>query len=161
MSLVTRLSLPDADATAALGERIALRLRAGDVVALSGGLGAGKTTLARAIIRALGYQGEVPSPSFAIVQTYDPPDLRMPVVHADFYRLNDPDEAAELALDDYRQGAAMIAEWPDHAGGFAHEPGCLSIRIEGAAGSVAEGAEAGRIAIVEPGTDWLERFRSA
>lgn len=145
-----RLALPDLAATAALGERIAEVLRPGDVVALSGGLGAGKTTLARAIIAALGHQGEVPSPSFAIVETYDPPAVRLPLVHADFYRLARPEEAEELGLDDYRQGAALIAEWPEQAGGFAHEPGCLSLTLES--------ADEGRIAIVEPGRDWLGRL---
>ena len=145
-----RLALPDPAATQALGARIAECLRAGDVVALSGGLGAGKTTLARAIIAALGHQGEVPSPSFAIIETYDPPLVRLPLVHADFYRLERPEEAEELGLDDYREGAALLAEWPENAGGFAHEPGCLSITIET--------AEMGRIAIVEPGADWLGRL---
>lgn len=145
-----RLDLPDLVAMEALGARIAALLRPDDVVALSGGLGAGKTTLARAIIAALGHAGEVPSPSFAIIETYDPPALRLPLVHADFYRLDDPAEAAELGLDDYRQGAAMIAEWPEMAGGFTNEPGCLSIRLET--------AETGRIAIVEPGADWLGRL---
>lgn len=144
-----RLELPDLAAMERLGGEIARVLRAGDVVALSGGLGAGKTTLARAIIAALGHAGEVPSPSFAIIETYDPPALRLPLVHADFYRLKHPEEAEELGLDDYRQGAALIAEWPEMAGGFAHEPGCLSIRLET--------AETGRIAIVEPGADWLGR----
>lgn len=144
-----KIALPDLAATAALGQRIAAALRPGDVVALSGGLGAGKTTLARAIIAALGHTGEVPSPSFAIIETYDPPAVRLPLVHADFYRLERPEEAEELGLDDYRQGAALLAEWPEYAGGFAHEPACLSIRIET--------AETGRIAIVEPGADWLGR----
>jgi tRNA threonylcarbamoyladenosine biosynthesis protein TsaE len=134
----------------AFGQRIAERLRPGDVVALSGGLGAGKTTLARAIIAALGHAGEVPSPSFAIVELYEPPAVRLPLVHADFYRLKAPEEAQEIGLDDYREGAALLAEWPDHAGGFAHEPGCLSILLEN------EGA--GRIAIVNAGPDWLGRL---
>jgi tRNA threonylcarbamoyladenosine biosynthesis protein TsaE len=144
------IELPDLAATQAFGARIAAQLRAGDVVALSGGLGAGKTTLARAVIAALGHAGEVPSPSFAIIETYDPPQVRLPLVHADFYRLNDPAEALELGLDDYRDGAALLAEWPEHAGGFAHEPACLSVRLES--------AESGRIAIVEPGLDWLGRL---
>lgn len=144
-----RVPLPDIAATEALGARIAAALRPGDVVALTGGLGAGKTTLARAIIAALGHQGEVPSPSFAIIETYDPPVVRLPLVHADFYRLERPEEADEIGLDDYREGAALIAEWPDHAGGFAHEPGCLSIAIEI--------AETERTAIVEPGANWLGR----
>ena len=145
-----KIELPDLAATSALGERIAAVLQAGDVVALSGGLGAGKTTLARAIIAALGHRGEVPSPSFAIIETYDPPTVSLPLVHADFYRLTRPQEAEELGLDDYREGAALIAEWPKQAGGFGHEAGCLSIRLET--------AETGRIAIVEPGVDWLGRL---
>ena len=145
-----RITLPDLAATAALGARIAERLCPGDVIALSGTLGAGKTTLARAIIAALGHDGEVPSPSFAIFESYDPPLVRLPVVHADFYRLARPAEAYELGLDDYRDGAALLAEWPDHAGGFAHEPGCLSIKLEG--------GDQDRMAIVEPGADWLSRW---
>ncbi len=141
--------LPDLAAMDRFGRAIAGVLRAGDVVALSGGLGAGKTTLARGIIAGLGHEGEVPSPSFAIIETYDPPAVRLPLVHADFYRLEHPREAEELGLDDYREGAALIAEWPDHAGGFAREPACLEITLET--------AEMGRIAIVSPGADWLGR----
>ncbi len=141
-------ALPDLTAMEAFGKRIAARLRAGDVVALNGGLGAGKTTLARSIIAALGHVGEVPSPTFTIIETYDA--LNPPLVHADFYRLDDPAEVEELGLDDYRNGAVLIAEWPDHAGGFAHEPGCLTITLE----IVGEG----RRAIVEPGADWVERL---
>jgi tRNA threonylcarbamoyladenosine biosynthesis protein TsaE len=147
---MTTVALPDLAAMERFGAAIAARLRPGDVVALSGGLGAGKTTLARAVIAALGYGGEIPSPSFAIVELYEPPEVRLPLVHADFYRLKHPSEAEEIGLDDYRQGAALIAEWPDHAGGFALEPGCLSILLE----DVGEG----RIAIVEGGADWLGRL---
>lgn len=143
------VDLPDFAASQALARRIAAGLRAGDVVALSGGLGAGKTTLARGIIAAIGHEGEVPSPSFAIIELYDRPAVRLPLVHADFYRLDDPSEADEIGLDDYREGAALLAEWPEHAGGFAHEPGCLSILLES--------TENGRRAIVTPGRDWLQR----
>ncbi len=144
------IALPDLAATAALAARIADVLRPGDVVALHGGLGAGKTTLARAVLAALGYHGDVPSPTFAIIEVYDPPAVRLPVVHADFYRLNSPAEAGEIGLDDYRQGAALLAEWPDHAGGFGHEPGCLTIRMET--------RDNARQAIVEPGAYWIERL---
>ena len=144
------IDLPDLAATTALAGRIAVALVAGDVVALHGGLGAGKTTLARAIVAALGHAGEVPSPTFAIIELYEPPGIRLPVVHADFYRLNHPAEADEIGLDDYRTGAALLAEWPDRAGGFAHEPGCLTIRMET--------RDKARRAIVEPGRLWQERM---
>lgn len=150
MSEPAHYELPDLAAMATLGAAIAEKLRAGDVVALEGGLGAGKTTLARAIIAALGYPGEVPSPTFTIIETYDAPPLSLPIAHADFYRLEEPGEIDELGLDDYREGAALIAEWPDHAGGFAHEAGCLSILLETAG--------EGRIAIARGGADWLGRM---
>ena len=147
-SVSFEVALPDLSAMEALGGRIAERLRAGDVVALSGGLGAGKTTLARAIIAALGHPGEVPSPTFTILETYDA--LDPPLVHADFYRLERVEEAEELGLDDYREGRALLAEWPENASGFVHEPQCLAIALE-IAGN-------GRVAIVEPGSDWLGRL---
>ncbi|MCU0946951.1 MAG: tRNA (adenosine(37)-N6)-threonylcarbamoyltransferase complex ATPase subunit type 1 TsaE [Porphyrobacter sp.] len=149
-----RTPLPDLAAVAAYGAAIAARLRPGDVVALSGGLGAGKTTLARAILASLGHNGEVPSPTFTIIETYDAPPLALAVVHADFYRLKHPDEVHELGLDDYREGAVLIAEWPDHAGGFAHEPGCLSVQLEPAQNP----GETGRTAIARGGVDWLGRM---
>ncbi|MBX7483566.1 tRNA (adenosine(37)-N6)-threonylcarbamoyltransferase complex ATPase subunit type 1 TsaE [Qipengyuania qiaonensis] len=142
-----RVELPDLSAMEAFGRRIAMRVEPGDVVALSGTLGTGKTTLARAVIAALGHEGEVPSPTYTIIETYD--GLRVPLVHADFYRLQDPSEADELGLDDYREEAVLLAEWPDHAGGFAHEAGCLSIALE----KVGDGREA----VVSPGTSWQSR----
>ena len=142
------IDLPDLAAMDAMGARIAAHLSAGDVVALAGELGSGKTTLARSILAALGHTGEVPSPTFTILESYETTDP--PVVHADFYRLERPEEAKELGLDDYREGAALIAEWPLRAGGFAHEPACLSIRLE-------KRGE-GRRAIVEAGGDWQSRW---
>ncbi len=130
--------------------RIAALLRASDVVALSGGLGTGKTTLCRAILAALGHVGEVPSPTFTIIETYDPPDTRLPVVHADFYRLESPQELEEIGLGHYREGAVLLAEWPGRAGGFAHEAGCLAITLE-VSGD-------GRRAVIEPGDDWSGRW---
>lgn len=150
----TREILPDLAAMAAYGARIAATLRAGDVVALEGGLGAGKTTLARAILAALGHAGEVPSPTFTIIETYAAPPLRLAVVHADFYRLEDPSELAEIGLDDYREGAVLLAEWPDHAGGFAHEAGCLAVTLS----PQGESGEGGRIAIARGGADWVGRM---
>ena len=143
-----RIELPDLSAMDRFGARIAGQLKPGDVIALSGGLGAGKTTLARAIIAALGHIGEVPSPTFTLIEAYD--TLDPPVAHADFYRLARPADAEELGLEHYRDGPVLIAEWPENAGGFAHEPQCLAIGLETAGN--------GRAAIVEPGEDWLGRL---
>ena len=90
--------LADEQATDDLGARIARTLRAGDVVALSGALGVGKTALARGILAALGHEGEVPSPSFAIIQPYD--ELELPVWHVDLFRIEDVGELEELGEGD-------------------------------------------------------------
>ena len=109
------IPLPDPEATEALGARIASALRPGDVVALRGDLGAGKTTLARGILRGLGFEGEVASPTFPIVQPYE--ELALPVWHVDLYRIEDPAEIRELALDEALDGGALLVEWPDRLGG--------------------------------------------
>lgn len=108
------LHLPDEAATAALGERLAALLRAGDTLLLEGPIGAGKSHLARALIRArLGRMEDVPSPTFTLVQTYDAdPDIW----HADLYRLTHPDEVLELGLDDAFTSAICLVEWPDRLG---------------------------------------------
>jgi len=107
--------LADEAATARLGEDLAIALRPGDAIALKGDLGAGKSTLARALIRALADDAdlEVPSPTFTLVQSYE---TRIPVHHFDLYRLSAPEELDELGLDDaLLQGAALV-EWPERAG---------------------------------------------
>lgn len=113
----------------ALGAALAQVLRAGDVIALSGGLGAGKTTLARGLLAALGLAEEAPSPTFAIVQPYDVQELRLPVAHVDLYRLDDPAEVAELGLDDYRSDGALVVEWPERMGERLW-PDALLVKIE-------------------------------
>jgi tRNA threonylcarbamoyladenosine biosynthesis protein TsaE len=100
-------------ATAALGARIGAVARAGDVVALMGDLGAGKTTLARGLIQSRIGPQDVPSPTFTLVQTYDGAGL--PIWHFDLYRLNDPREARELGLEEAVDGLCLI-EWPDRLG---------------------------------------------
>lgn len=97
----------------ALGEAIAGMLRIGDAIGLNGTLGAGKTSLARAIIRALGFRWDIPSPSFAIIQTYEVPATRLPLWHIDLYRIDHHEEVAELGLEEGRQMAALLVEWPD------------------------------------------------
>lgn len=99
--------------TEAIGRALAERLRVGDAVALSGTLGAGKTTLARGVLRGLGFPGDVASPTFPIVQCYQPPDVRIPVWHVDLYRIEDPLELDELGLDEALESAALLIEWPE------------------------------------------------
>jgi tRNA threonylcarbamoyladenosine biosynthesis protein TsaE len=98
----------------AFGQRLAAVLRPGDVVALFGDLGAGKTTLARGVLRGLGFMGDVASPTFPIVQPYD--ELALPVWHVDLYRIEAADEIAELALEDALDGGALLLEWPERMG---------------------------------------------
>ncbi len=105
--------LQDESETLELGRVIGRLLRAGDKIALAGDLGAGKTTLARGMMQGLGFDDEVPSPTFAIVQQYDPPETRLPVAHVDLYRIEDAAEIEELGLDDILFDGALIAEWPD------------------------------------------------
>jgi len=102
--------LADDAATEALGTELAATLRPGDLVVLEGDLGAGKTALARSIIRSLAGEPtlDVPSPTFALVQPYDTPDG--PVLHADLYRLGDPREVDELGLLD-NPDAIVLVEW--------------------------------------------------
>ena len=110
------MRLADEQATAALGAALAAKARAGDVITLSGALGAGKTALARGLIAALGHGGDVPSPSFAIVQPYE--ELDPPVWHVDLYRIEDASEIEELGLD-AAADALLLVEWPERAGAGA------------------------------------------
>lgn len=111
---IERIFLSDDEATAALGARLAAALKPGDLVLLSGGLGAGKTALARTIIRTLvgDPRLDVPSPSFALVQPYEA--AGKPVLHADLYRLREEREIDELGLFD-RADAIVLVEWPERA----------------------------------------------
>lgn len=101
------------DDSLALGARIARVARPGDVVTLSGPLGAGKTSIARGLLNELGLEGEAPSPSYAIVQPYAPPEVRFPVLHVDLYRIEDAEEAVELGLWEARHDSLLVVEWPE------------------------------------------------
>lgn len=134
------IALADDAATAALGARLAGQLQPGDLVLLEGGLGAGKTALARAIIRTLMEDPalDVPSPSFALVQPYE--GRGVAVLHADLYRISDPREADELGLFD-RSDAIVLVEWAER---MPELQSLASVRV---ALSVPEGGR-GRIAVV-------------
>ncbi len=120
--------VPNEEALHRLVMDVAIALEPGDLVTLSGDLGAGKTTFARALIRHLAGDRtiEVPSPSFTLIQTYDLP--RFPVVHADLYRVSGSSELAELGFEDLPAGAVTLLEWPDRAAGFL-PPDRLDIAI--------------------------------
>ncbi|HET7816833.1 MAG TPA: tRNA (adenosine(37)-N6)-threonylcarbamoyltransferase complex ATPase subunit type 1 TsaE [Sphingomicrobium sp.] len=139
--------LKDEEATVALGARIAAVLRPGDVITLAGPLGVGKTALARGVIEALGHRGEVPSPSFAIVQPYD--ELDPPLWHVDLFRLEEASELAELGLDAAGEGVLLI-EWPDRAGAGAW-PEALGLTLDFA------GAAARRLTAKVP-SSWEARW---
>ncbi|MGD9966017.1 MAG: tRNA (adenosine(37)-N6)-threonylcarbamoyltransferase complex ATPase subunit type 1 TsaE [Hyphomonadaceae bacterium] len=110
------VALPDAMATLAFGRRLGERLGVGDVVCLSGNLGAGKTTLARGAIEAwTGYPDETPSPTYTLVQTYE--GGRGELWHVDLYRLKQADDAWELGLEDAFASAACLIEWPERLEG--------------------------------------------
>jgi len=110
------IDLPDEAVTRALARRLANELRAGDLVTLGGDLGAGKTTLARAIIRALmrNEQTEVPSPTYTLLQTYEGPEFS--IIHADLYRITHPSELAELGWEEAAENALVLVEWAEKAG---------------------------------------------
>jgi tRNA threonylcarbamoyladenosine biosynthesis protein TsaE len=143
------IDLPDEAATAALAARLAAVVRPGDVIALQGELGAGKTSFARAFIRALGGSGEVPSPTFTLVQVYELG--RATVWHFDGYRLRDPEEAWELGIEEAFSEGISLVEWPERFGAL------LPARRLNIALSAGAAASARRAVVDAPG-DWAERL---
>jgi len=121
-----RIELDGLGATMALGARIAAGLGRGDSVALTGDLGAGKTTLARAVLTALGVRETMPSPTFTLVQSYLTP--RLQVRHYDLYRIEQEAELDELGLDEALEDGAVLIEWPERAGSRLPED-ALTIRL--------------------------------
>jgi tRNA threonylcarbamoyl adenosine modification protein YjeE len=142
------LPLPDLSATARLGKAIAGALKPGDAVALWGELGAGKTTLARAILQALGVTEEVPSPTFTLVQSYD---TLPPVAHFDLYRLKSAREMEELGFEDALADGAVLVEWPERAP-EALPPEALHVRL-----GLRDGA---RLARLTGPVRWAKEMRS-
>jgi tRNA threonylcarbamoyl adenosine modification protein YjeE len=144
------LPLPDLEATRQLGRRLAPLLRSGDVIALRGVLGAGKTELARALLRArAGAEIEVPSPSYTLVQDYRFADLA--IRHIDLYRIEDPTELLELGLDAPAAGEAWLLEWPER-GAAGLPPDRLDLELR--QGDVADA----RSAHLSAGAGWAARL---
>ena len=146
MHVTLTYDLDDADR---IGAAIGAVLSPGDVVLLSGDLGAGKTTLARAMLKARGLAGEAPSPTFAIVQPYAPPEVDLPIAHVDLYRIEEQGELIELGLDDYLHDGALLVEWPDRLGTQGW-PGALSIMISGSGDA--------RVLTADVPTSWGSRW---
>jgi tRNA threonylcarbamoyladenosine biosynthesis protein TsaE len=140
--------LEDEAATERLGSQLAAMLRPGDVVTLSGPLGVGKTALARAVIRSLGHKGDVPSPSFAIVQPYE--ELDPPIWHVDLFRIEEAGELEELGLDSAGE-SVLLVEWPERAGDAAW-PEALRLTLD-----FEQGGARRLTAMVPPA--WQERWR--
>lgn len=120
--------LVDSTASEALGASLAAVVRPGDVITLSGPLGAGKTSIARGLLAALGLEGEAPSPTFAIVQPYEPPETWLPVLHVDLYRIEQVEEIDELGLDEARGDSLLVIEWPERAPG--RWPDALALTLD-------------------------------
>ncbi len=93
------------------GRRLAGSLQAGDWISIDGPLGAGKTVLCKGILEGLGFTGEVTSPSYAIIHQYDPPEVKIRVIHADLYRIDDAAEIEQLGLDDQGDDCITLVEW--------------------------------------------------
>lgn len=143
--MAARLVVPLADiaATQKLAAHLASVLRARDVILLRGDLGAGKTTFARHLLQALGIAGEIPSPTFTLVQSYDAPSFA--VFHFDLYRLKTPEEIEEIGFDEACADGLVLVEWPEKAESFMPR-GALALRFalspSGAREVVIEAAQA-------------------
>jgi len=146
---MTGIRLADPDATEAFGASLAPLVRAGDIITLSGDLGMGKTSIARGLLAALGLAGEAPSPSFAIVQPYDPPDVRLPVLHVDLYRIDDPEDLEELGLAEALGDTLLLVEWPERAPGYW--PHALALTL-------APAPDGGRILTADVPASWKPRW---
>ena len=125
------MPLPNEQATEALGATLAARLKPGDVVGLKGDLGAGKTTLARAIVRAAAGDPDliVPSPTFTLVEVYDTP--RGPIWHFDLYRLDSPDQVYELGWEEALAEGVVLMEWPERLGPLLPQHLSVTLEVDG------------------------------
>jgi len=159
MPMIRRESAPHIDlsdlaATAAFGRRLAGLLRRGDVVALKGGLGVGKTTLARAVVAGLSPEsGDVPSPTFTLVQTYPIAlaDGPAELWHFDLYRLDRPDQVYELGIEEALAEGVSLIEWPELSAGMLSKESLLTIELQIISGQA-------RRALIQGGAAWRDRL---
>ncbi|MEM9839907.1 MAG: tRNA (adenosine(37)-N6)-threonylcarbamoyltransferase complex ATPase subunit type 1 TsaE [Pseudomonadota bacterium] len=149
LKAMVNLRSRDEQQTARLGAVLGPQLRSGDLVLLEGNLGAGKTSLARAIIRGMaGAPIDVPSPTFGLIESYD---FETPLYHVDLYRLDDADQALELGLEDMMDAGIMLIEWPERVPWLSRGPR-LEIRIE----AKKDGTR--MIRLTPHGGDWAARL---
>lgn len=141
------IALKNEDATAALGARLGAAFAAGDIVLLSGDLGAGKSTLARGVIKSLCGHEEAPSPTYTFVETYEAPTLTL--WHFDFYRLEKPEDVWELGFEEALDGGVSLIEWPERLGALKPAE-ALEIRLE------IKGC--GRLALIKANENWRNRL---
>ena len=157
--LVLQLELPDLASTQQLGALLADGLAVGDVISLSGPLGAGKSTLARAIIiSANPNEADIPSPTFSLVQTYEMAD-RTPLWHLDLYRIESPEDAMQLGLDDAFVDAVCLIEWPDRLKELLPKS-TLSIYLCQAGGDDLGDSAGTRLAKIIAPPHWADRLQA-
>ncbi|WP_417316963.1 tRNA (adenosine(37)-N6)-threonylcarbamoyltransferase complex ATPase subunit type 1 TsaE [Emcibacter sp.] len=153
-TVIYQTRLKDLNATRKLAQSLSSCLRAGDIVAFDGDLGAGKTEFCRSLIHALGYAEDVPSPTFNLVQIYEPAvdDRETPAVwHFDFYRLEEPEDAIELGIDDAFDQAVSLIEWPSRIGSYLPQDHLL-VRLE------IDGESEERLVSIEGDQNWQKRL---
>ena len=156
---VLQLELPNLSATQHLGALLADGLKAGDVISLSGPLGAGKSALARAIIVAANpYESDIPSPTFSLIQIYELAD-RTPLWHLDLYRIESPEDAMQLGLDDAFLDAVCLIEWPDRLEKFLPDR-TLSVHLCQADGDDLDDEAGIRLAKIKAPPHWASRLQS-
>ena len=143
------IHLPDLDATRQLAQRLSLLVRRGDVLALEGDLGTGKTAFARSLLQALGVMGDIPSPTFTLLQTYETD--RGNVYHLDLYRLQSSRELDELGWDEARADGIVIVEWPERAVGY--------MPLDRLVLTFGLGRDGQRTCVLGRGGSWIERLK--
>lgn len=128
MSRIALVPLKDIEATRTLAQKLASVLNGRDILLLQGDLGAGKTTFARFLLEALGHEGDTPSPTFTLVQSYETPKATL--FHFDLYRLKEESEVEEIGFDEACSEGMVLVEWPEKAKSYMPR-GALTLLFDG------------------------------